>query len=164
VRAPYGRWRVVLGGHICRLLSFEGAALNNRGGVALLSDGLRVDGTMFCRAGFTAQGEVRLPGALIGGRLYFDGARLNNPGGRAFVASRLTVGQDMFCRERGVPGHEEPLVAEGAVDLTGAHIGGDLDCTGAELRNDSGPGLKRGRPGSRSEHASTRQVHGHRQR
>jgi hypothetical protein len=29
----------------------------------------------------------------------------------------------------------------GAVDLTGAYIGGQLVCSGAELRNDSGPAL-----------------------
>ena len=29
----------------------------------------------------------------------------------------------------------------GAVRLVGAHIGGQLDCTGASLRNDSGPAL-----------------------
>jgi hypothetical protein len=132
---------VVLGGHICRLLSFEGAVLNNRGGVALSSDGLRVDGTMFCRNGFTSHGEVRLPGARIGGRLYFDGARLSNPGGRAFVASRLTVSQDMFCRKQKSPEHGQPFLVEGAIDLRGAHIGGHLDCDGAELRNDFGPAL-----------------------
>jgi hypothetical protein len=131
----------VLGGHIGGLLSFEGAALNNRGGFALLSDGLRVDKVMFCRNGFTAQGEVRLPAARIGGRLYFDGARLSNPGGRALVASRLTVGQDLFCRTHGGPGHEQPFVAEGAVILAGARIGGHLVWDGAQLRNDSGPAL-----------------------
>ena len=131
---------VLLGGHI-GLLSFEGAALNNSGGCALTSDGLRVDKVMFCRNGFTAQGEIRLPAARIGGRLYFDGAKLSNPGGRAFVASRLTVGQDMFCRNHGGPEHDQPFVAEGEVILAGAHIGGNLDCTGATLRNDSGPGL-----------------------
>ncbi len=132
---------VVLGGHIGRLLSFAGAALDNRGGFALLSDGLRVDGAMFCRNGFTAQGEVRLPGARIGGRLYFDGAKLSNPGGRALVASRLIVGQDMFCRNRGGPEHGQPFVAEGAVVLSGAHIGGHLSWDGAQLCNDSGAAL-----------------------
>ena len=29
----------------------------------------------------------------------------------------------------------------GAVRLLGAHITGNLDCNGAELRNDSGPAL-----------------------
>jgi len=131
---------VLLGGHI-GLLSFEGAALNNSGGCALTSDGLRVDKVMFCRNGFTAQGEIRLPAARIGGRLYFDGAKLSNPGGRAFVASRLTVGQDMFCRNHGGPEHDQPFVAEGAILLVRSHIGGHLDCTGAALRNDSGPAL-----------------------
>jgi hypothetical protein len=96
---------------------------------------------MFCRSGFTAQGEVRLPGARIGGRLYFDGAKLSNPGGRAFVASRLTVGQDMFCRKQGDPEYEQPFLVEGAVDLRGAYVGGHFVCDGASLRNDSGPAL-----------------------
>ena len=30
---------------------------------------------------------------------------------------------------------------DGAVRLIGAHIGGQLDCDGASLRNDSGPAL-----------------------
>jgi hypothetical protein len=133
---------VVLGGHIGRLLSFEGAALNNRGGAALFSDGLRVDATMFCRNGFTAHGQVRLPGARIGGRLYFDGARLSNPGGRALVVQRLTVGQDMYCRAaRGGREHQQPFTADGAADQRGAHIGGHFVCDGAQLRNDSGPAL-----------------------
>jgi hypothetical protein len=96
---------------------------------------------MFCRNGFTVQGEVRLPGARIGGRLYFDGAKLSNPGGRALVAPRLTVGQDMYCRKQRVPEHEEPFVAEGEVILTGAHVGGNLECTGAQLSNGSGAAL-----------------------
>jgi hypothetical protein len=74
-------------------------------------------------------------------RLYFDGAKLSNPGGRAFVASRLTVGQDMFCRNHGGPEHDQPFVVEGEVILAGARIGGHFDCTGADLRNDSGPAL-----------------------
>jgi hypothetical protein len=132
---------IVLGGHIGRLLSLEGAAASNPGGSALLSDGLRVDGPMFCRNGFTAQGEVRLPGARIGGRLYFDGARLSNPGGRALIASRLTVGQDMYCRKQKAPVPEEPFAAEGQVIMTGAHIGGNLELTGAKLSNGSGVAL-----------------------
>ena len=133
---------VVLGGRILRLLSFEGATLNNAGGYALLADGLTVDGTIFCRNGFKAEGELRLPGALVGGRLYLDGAKLSNPGGRALVASRLSVGQDMYCRRQKVSGDEQPFRAEGAVILAGARIGGHLECGQAELRNDAGPALQ----------------------
>jgi len=135
---------IVLGGHIGRILSFEGATITTASSPdepALLSDGLRVDGAMFCRNGFTAQGEVRLPGARIGGRLYLDGAKLSNPGGQALVASRLTVGQDMYARKRQVAGHEEPFVGEGQVILTGGHVGGNLEFTGAQLTYGSGAAL-----------------------
>ena len=51
-------------------------------------------------------------------------------------------------RPAGRPGHVPPqgftatgAGENGAVRLTGAHIGGHLDCTGADLRNDSGPAL-----------------------
>ena len=43
-------------------------------GVALVADGLKVGGGMFCRNGFGAEGEVRLPGAHIQGTLEFVGA------------------------------------------------------------------------------------------
>lgn len=59
--------------------------------VALTADGLRVEGSMFCRAGFTARGEVRLPGAQVGGELVFEGATLTNPGGWALTADGLSV-------------------------------------------------------------------------
>jgi hypothetical protein len=132
---------IVLGGHIRGLLSLEGATLNNPGGRALVSDGLIVDKVMFCREGFAADGEVRLPAARIGGRLYFDGAKLRNPGGRALVASRLTVGQDLFCRKQPAAGDPQGFVVEGEINLRGAHIGGDLDCSGAALSNPDGHAL-----------------------
>jgi len=132
---------IVLGGHIRGLLSFEGATLNNHGGRALVSDGLIVDKVMFCRRGFAACGEVRLPAARIGGRLYFDGARLSNPGGRALVASRLSVGQDLFCRTQRSDEDIQPFSAEGEINLRGAHIGGDLDCSGAAVSNPDGHAL-----------------------
>jgi hypothetical protein len=119
---------IVLGGHIRGLLSFQAATLiHNPNGYALFADGLRVDQVVFCRQGFAAKGEVRIPAGQIGGRLYFDDATLNNRGGVALKASRLTVGQDLRCRGR--------FAAEGKVDLTGAHINGSLDCSGATIRN-----------------------------
>jgi hypothetical protein len=107
----------------------------------LVSDGLIVDKVMFCRRGFAAYGEVRLPAARIGGRLYFDGARLSNPGGRALVASRLSVGQDLFCRTQRSDEDIQPFSAEGEINLRGAHIGGDLDCSGAAVSNPDGHAL-----------------------
>ena len=98
---------------------------------------------MYLRGGFTATGSgddgaVRLLGAHIGGSLDCAGAKLRNDSGPALVADGLQVDQSMFLRggftATGSGG-------DGAVRLVGAHIGGQLDCTGAELRNDSGPAL-----------------------
>jgi len=82
--------------------------------------------------------RFRLAGAHIGGNLECDGASLHNDSGPALVAYGLQVGQGMLLRggftATGTGG-------VGAVRLTGAHIGGSLECDGAALRNDSGPAL-----------------------
>ena len=86
--------------------------------------------------GHAGAGAVRLRGAHIGGSLDCDGASLHDDSGPALIADGLQVGQDMFLRDgfTATGGGED-----GAVRLTGAHIGGSLCCDGANLRNDSGP-------------------------
>lgn len=49
--------------------------------------------------GFTAEGEVGLVGARIGGQLDCDGATFRNPDGTALDADMLTVNQRMACRD-----------------------------------------------------------------
>ena len=71
--------------------------------VALVADGLKVDGGMYCREGFAAQGEVRLPGAQLGVQLSFDGAKLSDEGGSALVADGLKVDGGMYCQEGFAP-------------------------------------------------------------
>ena len=133
----------LVGAHIGGHLDCTGAALRNDSGPALDADGLQVGQDMFLGGGFTAtgageDGAVRLPGAHIGGSLECDGAILRNDSGPALVADGLQVGQGMFLRG----GFTATGAGEdGAVRLLGAHIGGQLDCTGADLRNDSGPAL-----------------------
>jgi hypothetical protein len=88
--------------------------------------------------GQTGSGAVSLTGAHIGGQLSCDGADLRNESGPALRADGLQVDQDMFLTggftATGSGG-------DGAVSLSGAHIGGQLACTGAKLRNESGPAL-----------------------
>ena len=98
---------------------------------------------MFCGVGedghpFSAEGEVRLLGAHIGGALDFNGAQLTNANGPALSADSLEIDQGMFCRV-GEDGH--PFSAEGEVRLLGAHIGGTLEFDGARLKNQKGPAL-----------------------
>jgi len=121
------------GARIGGQLNLDGASLTNLSGWALAADGLTVDGSMFCRSGFTAAGGVNLTGARIGNQLDLAGAALTNPGGRALVADSLTVGQSMFCRGG--------FTAAGEVRLTGARIGGQLDLAGASLVNPAGAAL-----------------------
>ena len=134
---------VLLRGAQIGLLHCGGARLCNDSGPGLRGDGLQVGRGMYLRREFTATGTgrlgtVRLTGARVGGSLESDGASLRNDSGPALLADGLQVGQDMFLRE----GFTATGAGEdGAVCLTGAHVGGSLACDGASLRNDSGPAL-----------------------
>jgi hypothetical protein len=95
---------------------------------------------MSLNKGFTATGHgeygaVRLPGARIGGQLVLSSAQLTNQAGPALEGDELQVGSDMFLDEQfTATGHSE----EGAVRLLGAHIGGQLDLSSAQLSNAQG--------------------------
>jgi hypothetical protein len=110
---------------------------------------------MFFREGSTAQGEVVLLGAHIGGQLDFSKTILTAPNrvpvwksppgggievlGRArsprpaLIADGLTVEHGMFCSPN--------FVAHGQVRLAGARIGEELDFSAATLRNPDGLAL-----------------------
>jgi hypothetical protein len=82
-------------------------------------------------------GAVVLRGAHLG-QLDCSGATMRNDSGPALNAEGLQVDQNVFLRgglEAVGAGHR------GAVWLVGAHLGGQLDCSGATTRNDSGPAL-----------------------
>ena len=64
------------------------------------------------------------------------GCQLEHPDEPPLYAERLTCGVLNLSRAR-VVGHADT----GALRLLGANIGGSLYCTGASLRNDSGPAL-----------------------
>ena len=129
-----------IGGH----LDCTGAALRNDSGPALDAYSLQVGQGMHLFGGFTATGSssfwtINLTGAHIGARLLCDGADLRNNSGPTLVAyGGLQVGQGVFLR-RGFTA--TGAGKNGAITLIGARIGGQLDCTGADLRNDSGPAL-----------------------
>ena len=134
----------LLGAHIGGNLECNGAELRDDSGPALVADNLQVRQDMYLRDGFTATGSgetgaVRLPGAHIGGQLDCDGAVLRNDSGPALHADNVQVDQDMYLRREFTA---TGVGRSGAVNLAGARIGGQLDCDGAVLRNDSGPALR----------------------
>ena len=75
---------------------------------------------------------------MLGRRPYrrtldFTGGRFINPGGNALNVDRVTVEQALFCRDS--------FVADGAVCLARAQVGGWLDLSGASLSNHNGTAL-----------------------
>ena len=96
----------------------------------LLADGLTTKGDVHLGHGFSAEGEVQLLKADIGGDLDCTGGKFHNPNGDAFFANGLTTKGDVHL------GHG--FSAEGEVRLLKANIGGDLDCTGGKFYNPNG--------------------------
>jgi hypothetical protein len=127
------------GADIAGNLECEDARLasTDRDGYALVADGLKA-GAVFL-GGFTADGAVRLARADITGQLDCRGARLAGAGrdGYALMADGLKAGAVFLGAGFTAVGDG----GAGAVRLVGAHIGGNLECNGASLRNDSGPAL-----------------------
>jgi hypothetical protein len=99
----------------------------------LTANGLMIAGDMICDEGFHADGELRLPGARIGGRLSLTDAVLAGSSGKALSADALTVGGAMFC--------DQGFRAEGEILLQNASIHDDLSFATARLASANGPVL-----------------------
>jgi hypothetical protein len=126
---------ILRGARIGGQLVLNGARLAGgpRGKEVLDAFHLAVGQEMACSEGFTAEGEILLAFATIGGHLTFAGASLANPGARALEADWLTVTGSMICGER--------FTATGEVRLSAARIGGQLIFLGARLDNPGGTAL-----------------------
>jgi hypothetical protein len=79
---------------------------------------IRVDKDVWLNKGFTAVGEVRLPGAQLGGLLNCDDARLRNPARVAFNLEGASVADELSLK---------PTTVEGIVNLTNARVGSYQD-------------------------------------
>ena len=138
----------LLGADISGQLSCRGAQLkgHDKHGNALHGDGIRVGRDVFLNAVLdkkalpqenftTAAGAVSLLGADISGQLSCRGAQLkgHDKHGNALHGERMKVGGDVLLQEQ--------FAANSAINLVGAQIGGNLDCTGAQLSNATGPAL-----------------------
>lgn len=84
-------------------------------------------------AGFTAEGELNLEGAHVGGKLLCSGGHFGKPEGTAINGDDLIVGQSLFC--------DEGFAARGEVSLVGAHIGSDFLCSSGRFSNARGTAL-----------------------
>ena len=109
-------------------LTLSGCALPG-----LRADRLRVMSDVNLCEGFTANGEVRLSGAEIGGNLHCDSGSFVNADGRALIADGLRVAGGVFL--------SEGFLASGEVRLLGAEIGSNLNCNGGSFANADGYAL-----------------------
>jgi hypothetical protein len=100
------------------------------GSVAVLADGLSVEGNMLLGDGTHVEAEVRLNGSLIQRNLDCSGALLSNAGGYSLSAAGAEIKGTVYLR-RSATGVATRSV--GALRLEGARILGDLDASGAVL-------------------------------
>jgi hypothetical protein len=132
---PLCLWRCRFTDH-ADLISTDLPELNLAGSrvESVTADGAVVKGGVFLRDGFSAEGEVRLLGARIGGSLDCSGGAFKNPGKDALSADGADVKGSVFLRAG--------FRAGGAVRLLGAQIGGDLDCSDGTFKNPGGGALR----------------------
>jgi hypothetical protein len=96
---------------------------------AIVADELKLEGSIFLRNGFHAEGEVRLLGAIIGGNLEAGGGTFKNPNGNALHADGMKVTGGVHLTHG--------FSAEGGVRLLNATIGGNLETDGV-FKNPNG--------------------------
>ena len=97
------------------------------------ADRLTAQGNVNLHDGFSAEGEVRLLGANVGGGLSCGGGRFHNLEGCALNADGITTKGGVNLRDG--------FSAEGEVRLLGANVGGDLSCEGGRFHNPKGKAL-----------------------
>jgi hypothetical protein len=124
--------------HIEGGLDFAGAQLHNRDGAALNAQRLNVQGAVVLYRGdggapFTADGQVSIVGACIGGPFYCTGGSFRHEGGAALTAAGTKIGGDAFL--------DEGVSVVGGVDLSGTEVGGQLNCVGGSFGNEHGAAL-----------------------
>ncbi len=125
--------------------------------VVLLLDGAEIGGDVLLDRSFEALGAVSLAGARIGGSLRCESAQLLNrtedARGAAFIARGARFGGDVRLGEK--------AKAEGAVDLTGADIGGDLNLANGLFRNEFGSALVLTNARIAGQLSGAAKIHGH---
>jgi len=121
----------------CPELDFRGCALKE--GIDAL--GAKVAGDVHLTK-VNAQDQVRLSGAAIGGQLDCTGGSFQNKKGNALIAQHITVAADVFLSADDSDGKRiKEFKAVGAVNLSGAKVGGQLNCKGGSFQNEGGYAL-----------------------
>ena len=113
----------------CRIKSL---ALNGSHVSEISGDRMVATGSVHLRDGFTATGEVRLLGAMVGGDVDCSEATFENDKGDALIADGITVKGNVFLKK---------CTAKGKVRFVGATVGGSFSCQEATFENSDGTAL-----------------------
>jgi hypothetical protein len=119
--------------NIGRDLDCRGGHVANPGHNAIEASHLIVTGEIVCERGFTAHGEIVLSWAQATA-MRFRGATLTNPDGVALRADGVFVKNGVYLAQE--------FKAFGSVHLVGAHIEGELSCTGGRFENRAGHAIE----------------------
>ncbi|MCC6784002.1 MAG: hypothetical protein IT457_14250 [Planctomycetes bacterium] len=87
---------------------------------------------------FEVRGLVRLMASRIGGDLDCKGSSFQQCGQGALLCDRAKIGGNVFLQP---DSQRRPFMAKGGVRFAGAHIGGQLNCQGADLQGDDDAAL-----------------------
>ncbi len=97
---------------------------------SIMADGIKVEGGVFLRDNFKANGEVSFIGADIRGEFDCTDSEFINQGGRAISADRMNVKGAVFLKNG--------FKANGVVGFLGAVIGRDFICNNGEFISENG--------------------------
>ncbi len=114
-----------------RLLAV-GTVVDATGGRALHADRARIGGDVRLSGGFSAQGEVRLLGARVGGSVVLAG-ELTSPGSRALHLAEAQISGSVFMIRTPDSPAEVGTTVIGRIEMGRATIGGGLRIRDARL-------------------------------
>lgn len=106
-------------------LRLDDTAVSGPDGFAVLAERLTVSGALSA-CSLTSIGELRIPGAQVGGNVDLERADLTHPGADALDGTGLRVGGSLRC--------DGGFTADGRVVLAGATVGGSVVFSGATLQ------------------------------
>jgi hypothetical protein len=109
-------------------------SIGRMAGTALNVDGIKVGGSVSLTRGFKADGAVRLFAAEIGQNLDCEGGCFRNPLDNAIAGTGLALSAQ-GCKVKGSIWLRDKFLAYGRVDLFGARVEGNVECSNAEFSN-----------------------------
>ncbi|TAM69151.1 hypothetical protein [Mycobacterium sp.] len=103
--------------------SLDGAAIRNRGAIALALDGMHLKGSLYMRAGFMVVGRVHISSARIDDQFALYGGTFVQPTGLALALQGTTIGGDLIFAAPALGGAGKSVIVSGIVQMIGANIG-----------------------------------------